>query len=181
MKRINDILQYTKNGLKEGTLVPFEAVKNKNVHAEHGIVGQKVETIMSNGMHEITCIVQSQDDWIVTNPTGEKYIVNNENFQKKYIPIKNGMFKPVGVPVIAAHVNEDIQFDLWGGDFNLKKGGVLVFNTKDDIYGIQKTEFYDTYDRTNKSKREALEDAAEILDCKEILKLDSVKRKMSKT
>ena len=46
----------------------------------------------------------------------------------------------------------------------IKKGGALIVNSRDDIYGIQEKEFNDTYKSTGKDEKENLDKLKELVD-----------------
>ncbi len=127
--------------------------KFARVKAEQGREGQEVITQMKNGLVETKNVVKvdpetDEPDWIVTNPDGEQYIVPDKTFRKKYeVEVDaEGYHRPKGGPVKAVQINEDISFMApWGEKMNIEKGGYLVVNAPNDIYGIQQEEFNNTY------------------------------------
>lgn len=135
-----------KGGLKEYK-------KFARIKAEQGKVGQEIVTKMKNGLVETKNIVKldpetNEPDWIVTNPDGEQYCVPDKTFKKKYeLEVDNdGYHRPKGAPVQAIQIDDNISFTApWGEKMNIAKGGYLVVNGPDDIYGIQEEEFYNTY------------------------------------
>jgi len=127
--------------------------KYVNVHAEQGVVGEKVTTIMKDGLTETTNVVKQdakngKPDWIVTNPNGERYVVPDSKFTARYDVEKaqDGVYPPKFEPINAIEIDRNIEFTAhWGEKMKIKKGGFLVVNSPDDIYEIQKQEFYETY------------------------------------
>ncbi len=148
---VEDSVQYCKNLEKYF----FVGSKYASITAEQGKVGQKVETIMKNGMHETVNIVSydtatGSPDWIVTQASGEKMVVNDTKFKSIYqMPkdMKEGeIIKPNGLYRPMVLVNENIAIKTsWGETQFIKKGGVLVVMASNDIYGIQKDEFLASY------------------------------------
>ncbi len=128
--------------------------KKGEIRARKGIVGEEIVTVMSDGFVEtkntVVADVNGKPGWVVVNPTGERYIVKDEVFCKKYEKIEGTQdgYRPVWNPITAAQVSENICFVApWGEVMNLVSGGYLVFNENfDDVYGIQEPEFNETYD-----------------------------------
>ena len=168
---IENIADYVKNGIENGTMIPSEFAKTARIQAEQGVVGQEVVTVMQNGLVETKNTVKldektGEPGWIVTNPNGEKYIVDDSTFKKKYEidPENPAQYKPKGAPVNCVTISEDITFEApWGGDMHIAAGGVLVLAGKGDIYGIQAEEFAQTYGPTDKSGYESLKESLEML------------------
>lgn len=151
-KKIDNISEYVSDGINNGTIKPGKYVKSTTIKARKGIVGEKISTIMLNGVHETdNTVSQDKDgnvDWVVTNITGEQYVMKDAVFNEKYEPVENScdVFKPKGKPIVAGKVNEDISFIApWGEIMNLVSGGHLVFSDMNDIYGVQEEEFNRTY------------------------------------
>ena len=171
-KKVDNILEYATEGIESGTLTVDEVAKFARIKAEQGELGQEVVTKMGNGLEETRNTVKldektEQPGWIVTNPGGEQYIVEDSVFQKKYeLDSENKeQYKPKGGPVLATQISEDITFEApWGGDMNIAAGGYLVLGGTKDIYGIQNKEFNDTYKPTDKSKDVALKEAKKVLE-----------------
>ncbi len=150
---IENIKKYVEKIVKEKGIIPSKYVKATTIKAVQGVVGEKISTIMSNGLHETDNIVTLDENtgnpgWIVTNATGEKYIISDSVFCSKYEPIvgSNDTFKPKGKPILAIQINENISFTApWGETQNIASGGYLVISNMNDIYGIQEEEFNKTY------------------------------------
>ena len=108
---------------------------------------------MANGLKETKNTVTVDENgcpgWVVTNSTGEQYIVSDSVFRNKYERIvgTEDKFKPIWNPITAVQIDENICFTApWGEIQNLVAGGYLVFNKEfNDIYGIQEDEFNKTY------------------------------------
>lgn len=149
---IKDIKRYIREKTESREMKPGVYKKTGDITARQGVVGEEIVTVMSNGLKETVNTVKADENgnpgWVVTNPTGEKYIVADKTFRGKYELIdgtENG-FRPVFRPIIAGRTNENISFPApWGTPINLLSGGYLVFTDMDDIYGIQADEFYATY------------------------------------
>ena len=171
-KRIENIAEYVKDGVKNGTMPLDEVAKFARIKARKGKVNEEVITKMANGLEETKNVVKIDEKtgeagWIVTNPDGEEYIIEDSTFKKKYEidPENPEQYKPKGGPVHTAKIEEDIVFEApWGGDMKIESGGSLVINAPDDIYGIQKAEFENTYASTGKDKEKVRQEVMEILE-----------------
>ncbi len=160
--RVENMKQYVFDQLAKGVNPRFYK-KFARVEAEQGVPGQKITTIMKDGHVEVSDVVVKVDengnpDWIVTNPTGEKYAVPHKKFVKRYDieAGKDGKHAPKGSAIEAIQIDEEISFDVpWGEngapvEMTIKKGGYLNITDLGDIYGIQEEEFKKTYARCNK-------------------------------
>lgn len=151
-KNVENIKEYVQVQMAEGRLASGAYVKATTVTARKGTVGERISTIMSNGLHETDNVV-SEDangnvDWVVTNIAGEQYVVKDAVFREKYEPEGStpDTFKPKEKPIVAGQIHENISFIApWGEVMNLLAGGYLVFSDMEDIYGIQENEFKMTY------------------------------------
>lgn len=168
---IKNIADYVKAGIESGTMFPMEFAKTARISAIQGVVGQEVITKMSNGLDETKNTVKLDEEtgepgWIVTNPAGEQYIVEDSVFRKKYEidPQNPTLYKPKGAPVNCVVVGENIAFKApWGEDMNIAANGILVLSGKNDIYGIQASEFAATYGPTDKDGLASLKESIELL------------------
>ena len=170
-KKVNNIAEYVREGIKSGRLTVDEVAKFARIHARQGTLGEKKITKMSNGLVETKNTVVAdkktgEPGWVVTNPDGEEYIVPDSTFKKKYEidPENPEQYKPKGGPVLSATINEHIEFNApWGEAMKIEAGGSLILNGPEDIYGIQKAEFENTYASTGKDKAEVLKEAISLL------------------
>ncbi len=170
-KRIDNISEYVKEGIKSGRLTVDEVAKFARIQARQGTLGEEIITKMANGLEETRNTVKEDEKtgepgWIVTNPDGEEYIVEDSAFKKKYEidPENPSQYKPKGGPVLSSKINEHIEFDApWGETMKIEAGGSLILSGPEDIYGIQKAEFENTYASTGKDKKEALKEAISLL------------------
>lgn len=153
-RKIVNIKEYLTEGLKSGRLQSNTYQKSGEISAIVGKIGEEIVTIMANGLEETKNVVTADENgnpgWVVTNSTGEQYIVSASVFKKKYERIAGteNRYKPIWNPITAAQIDENICFVApWGETQNLIAGGYLVFNKDfDDVYGIQQEEFVETYD-----------------------------------
>ena len=151
MKNIESSQAYVYEQLKNGATPRFYK-KYARVQAEQGVVGQEVVTVMKNGLEETRNTVTADENgnpgWIVTNPSGEKYIVPHAKFIKRYeLQVgADGKHAPTGAPIEAIQIHEDITVTAsWGEEQNIKANGYLNISNLEDIYGIQEEEFKETY------------------------------------
>lgn len=127
--------------------------KKGEIRARQGVIGETVITVMSDGMEETKNTVVEDENgkpgWVVTNPSGEQYIVKDAVFCKKYEKIEGTQdgFRPVWCPVTAVQIGENISFVApWGENMNVVAGGYVVFDKEyKDVYGVQESEFNETY------------------------------------
>ncbi|MBQ8183001.1 MAG: hypothetical protein IJ025_03760 [Clostridia bacterium] len=154
-RTIENIKEYLTNGLNSGNLISETFQKSGEITARIGKIGEEILTVMANGLQETKNTVTADENgypgWVVTNSTGEQYIVSDSVFKKKYerIADTDDRFKPIWNPITAAQIDENICFVApWGEKQNLVAGGYLVFNKDfDDVYGVQELEFLSTYKR----------------------------------
>lgn len=153
-RRIENIKKYLTEGLKSGKFQSKTYQKSGEITARVGKIGEEIFTVMANGLQETKNTVTADEKgcpgWVVTNSTGEQFIVSDSVFKKKYERISEteDRFKPIWKPITAVQIDENICFVAhWGEVQNIVSGGYLVFNKEyDDIYGIQQEEFNKTYD-----------------------------------
>lgn len=170
-KKVDNITEYVKNGIKSGKLIVDEVAKFARIKARQGTVGEEVMTQMANGLEETKNTVKidkttGEPGWIVTNPDGEEYIVEDSIFKKKYEidPENPSQYKPKGAPVLSSTIDEHIEFTApWGETMRIEAGGSLILSDLNDIYGIQKAEFENTYATTGKHRLESLKEALSLL------------------
>ena len=129
--------------------VPAMYHKFARVQAVQANGGEEVVTVLNNGAEE-TKNIATAGDWIVTNPGGERYIVPQSKFAKKYVSaadeLGEGWYKPAGGPQRFVQIYEDMDIlASWGEVQHLKKGAYLNITNLSDIYGVAEAEFNDTY------------------------------------
>lgn len=118
--------------------------KTASVTAIQAQGGEPIETVMKNGLVETTNVAKP-GDFIITNPSGERYVVPEGKFNARYDPAGDGHYVPKSNPLQAMRLREDVEFKTRWGDMKIVKGGVLVRNGPDDLHGIQSSEFRETY------------------------------------
>lgn len=57
--------------------------KQGQVMARRAIHGEKIVTTLASGVKETENIAQ-EGDWIVTNPSGEQYVISSDKFIRRY-------------------------------------------------------------------------------------------------
>ncbi len=152
-RKIENIKEYLAEGLKSKRFQAKTYQKSGEITARVGKIGEEILTVMANGLQETKNTVTADENgnpgWVVTNFTGEQYIVSDLAFRQKYEKIvgTEEKFKPVWNPITAVQIDENICFTApWGETQNLVAGGYLVFNKDfNDVYGIQQEEFIETY------------------------------------
>lgn len=152
-RQIERIKEYVEEKLSTGELEPQTYKSSKTVEARQGALGERVVTVLSNGLEETVNTVKAdpvtgEAGWIVKNPTGEEYIVEDSVFREKYDAIdgEDGKYRAKGKPVTAARLTESIAFTApWGEEMRIKAGGYLIISNPADIYGIAEDEFRKTY------------------------------------
>lgn len=153
-RKIENIAEYLKKALSDGSLVPGRYQKKGEFRARPGVIGERIETIMADGLRETVNTVRADENgnpgWVVTGMSGEEYIVEDSVFRDKYQPAegREGVYVPRSAPIIAAELQESICFTApWGEEMRVVRGGYLVFTNPPDIYGIQRAEFEATYEK----------------------------------
>lgn len=154
-RKIESIKTYLSDGISDGSLQTERWQKSGEITARKGIIGEEIVTVMTDGLEETRNTVKEDENgnpgWVVTNSTGEQYIVKDSAFINKYEKIPGTMdsYRPVWNPITAVKISESISFVAsWGELQNIVSGGYLVFNEIfDDIYGVQEKEFEETYER----------------------------------
>ncbi len=129
----------------------FLAQKTAQVKAERVGAGTEVVTLVQgedgNLLHEATKKAGADGGYIVTNPTGEQYLVDVKKFESVYQETEvAGVFAPVPDPRKVVPVEQNVSFEApWGGAMRIQSGGVLVHGGLNDIYGINPKEYQETY------------------------------------
>lgn len=125
------------------------AQKTAKVKGEYVPAGTTVETIMADGLREASRTAGPEGGYRVTAQTGEQYLVDKAKFEKIYdqtdVP---GVFAPKPDPRKVVPLGQNVAFPSpWGeGSMHIRKGGVMVYGGKIDIYGIQPAEFAASYE-----------------------------------
>lgn len=153
-----DVKKYVEQLFNSGKK-PFMAKKSANVIAVKADGGEKVDVYTKNGnlqsrqtakQGDIILTRADQNGKPVIDSNGHKnsWIVPYDKFSKKYDlknPIKKGVYAPIGGPQKFIQIDKDISFNASWGLQNIKAGGYLNISDQNDIYGIAKQEFEQTY------------------------------------
>ena len=122
--------------------------KFTRVQAVQAKGGEEIVTVLADGTKETKNIAKA-GDWIVTNPGGERYIVDGAKFTKKYeaaAELGEGWFKPKGAPQQFRQIKADMKMMAsWGEEQTLRKGAYVNVTDINDLYGVAEQEFNDTY------------------------------------
>ena len=151
-REILDPEKYVESGIESGIFAARLYVKTARIRAVQGTPDRVVETVLKNGLRETVNIIRTDQDigvpdWIVTSIDGEQYVVTDKTFREKYIPDPSepDMFLPVGKPIKAVQIKENIRFTApWGEEQLLSEGGYLMLDPG-GIYGVSAVEFEKTY------------------------------------
>ena len=165
-----NIQEYVKQGLEAGILEPFEAEKFARIVAKQGEVGEQViswsEDKDGNEIQERVGNVKLDEEtnepgWIVTkvDENGEviidrnghpnQWIIGDSKFKAKYEvdPENPSLFKPTGGPQMFVELPQGITLEQWGEIMAIDAGGFVNITNPEDMYGISKRDFEDTYKR----------------------------------
>lgn len=129
----------------------FLAQKTAQVKAELVGAGTEVITLVQGEdgklLHEATKTAGADGGYVVTNPTGEQYLVDVKKFESVYQETDvAGIYAPVPDPRKVVPVEQNVSFEApWGGPMRIQEGGVLVHGGPNDIYGINPKEYKETY------------------------------------
>jgi len=161
-KKVN-VLTYVKEGIKSGRLIPRVAEKFTRIYAVRGTIGEEVISWsvdqMGKPIQEKVATVKNDTDYVVTkldengnvviDEHGHKnqWIIDGVTFEKKYEidSSMEGVYKPKGGPQIFVELSESIMIYQWGRDMIIAEGGYINITNPDDMYGISRRDFEDTY------------------------------------
>lgn len=109
---MKELETFEKNSLEKAPFLRIDqkaeeitaALNSSPIYKKHGLVharpaqqGETVETILVDGTVE-TVNVGNEDDWVVTNPSGERYIISSMKFQNRYTPLQEeGVYEANGL------------------------------------------------------------------------------------
>ena len=170
-KKIDNVMQYVKDGLANGIFVPFQAEKFARIIARRGNIGESVVTwsikdnkpIIEKDSKVTLDSETNQPGWVVTKafedgtPVIDEFghtndwIIEDSTFIKKYELEADGIYRPVGGVQVFVQLTEDVSLAQWGGYEDIGAGGYINITNPDDIYGISFRDFQDTYKIVNPS------------------------------
>ena len=171
-----NVQEYVKKGLENGILEPFEAEKYARIAARQGEVGEEViswsEDKYGKEISERVDNVKLDEEtnepgWVVTkvDENGEviidrnghpnQWIIGDSKFKAKYeIDSENpSMFRPIGGPQTFVELPQGITLEQGEKIMAIDAGGFINITNPDDMYGISKRDFEDTYKRINQAHK----------------------------
>ena len=163
-----DVQEYVSTLVQSGRAKIFYAQKYGKVSAREGKEGEAIISWSvdneGNPIQEKKDTIKIEKDtgkpqWIVTklddegNPVIDKngnkneWIVNYETLGRKYeVDSENpSLMKPKGSPQLFIQIEDNITLTQWGSEMNIAKGGYINITNPNDMYGISKRDFDDTY------------------------------------
>lgn len=111
-----------------------------------------VHTYTSSG-HETTC-EGKPEEWVITNPMGEKYVISNKTLESKYKHLVGDDYIPIGKVKAFEYKGASTSFiAIWGEPMQLNDGDMLctpcpTTDPISEVYRIDRKEFFETYRRT---------------------------------
>ena len=172
IKNIND---YVRNLIENGAEV-ISAKKTAVIQARQGTVGEVVTT----DIDKTTNVVKLDDEtgrpgWVVTNPGGEEYIISDSKFSELYEAAdKPGEYAKKAIQLLVP-CEKTVEFEpSWGGSFTIEAGGYFTINGYQEIAGIQKDAFEQTYIIISQSQKD-VDKALCILNNEKQTKIDKTK------
>lgn len=171
-----EVLEYVKEGLLSGELVPFVAEKFARPIIRQGVVGEEVVTwsVDKDGkaIVEKVDVVSidpktGQPGWVITKAENgmpvvdehghlNQWINSDSEYHKRYEPVPElgeGVHKPVGGPQIFVQLSEGLCIRQWGKTMNVDAGGYVNITNLGDIYAISGRDFDDIYKRVQPSSK----------------------------
>jgi hypothetical protein len=122
------------------------AIRTKPVYAEIANEGEMMYT-MNDGFL-ITLLVAQKDDWKVSSSHHNKYFLNHNKLHTFYDPDPNnkGMFIPKPIKRRVVELTENVRLiGPWKTLQYAKKGDILMYINKDDIYAVPIELFNDEF------------------------------------
>ena len=165
-----EALQYVREGLLSGELVPFVAEKSARPIIRQGVVGEEIISwsVDKQGrpIKEMVDVVKIDPEtgnpgWVVTKAENgmpvidehghlNQWINTDTEYHKRYEPapeLGEGVHKPVGGPQIFVEISEAISIFQWGSQMDVDAGGYANITNLDNIYVISGRDFKDLYRR----------------------------------
>jgi len=128
--------------------------KNVEIGAIQATIETPITTVLTDG-HVETTNTARVGDYIVTNPSGEQYVIGEEKFRSKYEAVEGqaGRYRAKGAPIRAIQIDSDVSFKApWGEDMHMRSGDFIVDAGNGDRYGIGQKEFNETYIPANEEQ-----------------------------
>jgi hypothetical protein len=169
-----DTVKFIRDGLNNGTLKPFLASKKLSVMAKKGTVGLQFISWSedSNGnpiMEKVDTVeldpVTHEPGWIITKldinnkPIVDKHghlnqiIIADSVFKEKYTSFEGDIYKPTGEKQIFVELPVSVTLTQNDESMDVSSGGYVNISDPDDMYGISKRDFMDTYEVLEDTKK----------------------------
>jgi len=139
--------------------IQYEVINPNTISFEKANIFKKIAEVKARPAKPNECVftiaegiletknVAKFGDYIVTNPSGEEYIISGEELHHRYHlkPGTSNTYVPVSPPVRVVFCQRPVAFKSpWGETMFLKAGGALVEHPN-GCYGIQPELFAATY------------------------------------
>lgn len=158
-KHIEDINEYVLNQIKAGASV-LACKKTALVKARQVVLGEVIKTDIDKTENTVKEDPKTGNPiWVVTNPGGEEYLVEDSVFTNIYEEVQGneGCYRKKAIQLLTPCI-ETVEFvPAWGGTFTIEKGGYLTINSYKDIAGVHSDIFYATYEVVSSSEKEVAE------------------------
>lgn len=164
-KKVNTI-DYVKEGLLKGTLVPFLAKEDKKVIAFRGKKGERVVTWTTD--ENDNPIIEKIDKVIFDKETGKtsyilikvnednvplidkhgnlnKWVVDDSVFVDSYELIQDNIYKTKGKIKTFVKVTENLIIEQNNEEMKISEGGYINITDVQDMYAISKRDFESSY------------------------------------
>lgn len=168
--------EYVREGLADGRLEVFEAVKNAYITAVKAREGQKVLSWSEdeNGdpvLEKVITVCADEETgetgWTATkidadgNPVVDRnghqnqWVIDDETFHEKYEACKEqpGRFKPVDGIQRFVETKEPLIISQWGEEMKMPEGSFINVTDPEDMYAINPRDFNDTYTRIGQDRK----------------------------
>ena len=149
---VDNINDYVLDLVQNGVTV-YSGKKIVTVHAEQGIIGDVITTDIDKTENTVGVDEFGNPDWVITNPGGEKYVVKDKVFKDTYERAGDepGVYSKKALQLLVP-CEKSVEFTpSWGGSFTVEKGGYFTINDYNDIAGVQKKAFEQTYEIVSQS------------------------------
>lgn len=166
-----DVNLYVKEGLEKGLLTPLQAEKFAKIIAKQSKGGETVisysvdkdgnpiiekEAITKEGDYIATKASEDGKEVLDQHNNLNQWIIDEETFNKKYEMKKGNVFKPKGSKQLFVEIPNPIILNQWGSDMKIDAGGYINITNAEDMYGISKRDFEDTYKVVSKKQKKEL-------------------------
>lgn len=139
---IEDIKQYLKDGILNGTIVPFYVKHVVKVHARKGNVGEIINSFSLEGDYSTTKTVfrttNGEIDWVITNENGDSFVIDDQAFKDNYEETDvEGEYISKGNEKLVLPIGESIEFrNQHGNKYRVLAGHYIIAEDKDDFHEL---------------------------------------------